>query len=282
MTNDLKAPIDIKKNPIRFSSEYAEPRKSKKGGIVPHHGIDLAPEPRTDVPIDILSMQNGTVIKKGCQIGSDGKGYGNFVVVQNADGTGYLYAHLNSVSVSVGDSIGAGDAIGDMGDTGSYARHLHIEKITSQGITAIRKDNSTHSIGLGGGTEGLKYRIDITQELLTSFKNLASDYARRFGKEFDPPLDMDAHTVQQTKVVMDIIKKFLRSLFDTKSNLTGIQKDNQKKTVMYQIDGKEWVAVATAIQMVKDGKLNGVIVNNSKGTTFLRTRPDMTVVNNLV
>lgn len=70
--------------------------------------------------------------------------------------------------------------------------------------------------------------------------------------------------------------------FKARKKLTGIKKDKKGKTVMYQIDAKEWVSVEKAIQMVKDKLLDGVIVTNSKGTMFLKTRPDQTLANNLV
>jgi len=69
--------------------------------------------------------------------------------------------------------------------------------------------------------------------------------------------------------------------FKARKKLTGLKKDKKGKTVMYQIDGKEWVSVETAIQMAKDKLLDGVIVTNSKGTVFLKTRPDQSIENNL-
>ncbi len=84
------------------------------------------------------------------------------------------------------------------------------------------------------------------------------------------------------------IKKYMKELagydtpFKPRKKLTGLKKDKKGKTVMYQIDGKEWVSLESAIQMIKDNILDGVIVTNSHGTVFLRTRPDQTTNNNLV
>ncbi len=190
----LNAPIDIYKNPSSFSSEFAEPRKNQKGEYTPHHGIDITPDKCDSNPTEILSMQDGVVVKNGLQIGKNGKGYGNFVVIESLDGTGYMYAHLKSTLVSNGDSINSGKALGEMGETGAPGKkHLHIEKLTQEAIREIKKDKSTESVGIVGGTEGLKYRIDITEELLIAFENLASEYARQFAKEFNISINMQAH-----------------------------------------------------------------------------------------
>ena len=55
-------------------------------------------------------------------------GYGKYVVVKHANGTQTLYAHLNSVSVGVGQRVGAGQTLGGVGSTGrSTGVHLHFE-----------------------------------------------------------------------------------------------------------------------------------------------------------
>ena len=57
-----------------------------------------------------------------------GGGYGNYVIIQH-DGTySTLYGHMASVSVSVGQSVSAGQTIGYVGSTGfSTGFHLHFE-----------------------------------------------------------------------------------------------------------------------------------------------------------
>jgi LysM repeat protein len=55
-------------------------------------------------------------------------GYGNYIVVRHNNGTQTLYAHLSSLSVGVGDSVGQGETIGGMGNSGkSTGTHLHFE-----------------------------------------------------------------------------------------------------------------------------------------------------------
>ncbi|MGE4170394.1 MAG: DUF3892 domain-containing protein [Candidatus Margulisiibacteriota bacterium] len=85
-------------------------------------------------------------------------------------------------------------------------------------------------------------------------------------------------------VVTEYIQKFggYETPFKPRKQLTGIRKDENKKTIAYQIDGRDWVSVGTAIEMVKALELDGVVVTSVKGTVFLRTPPDQVRENNLV
>jgi murein DD-endopeptidase MepM/ murein hydrolase activator NlpD len=84
-----------------------------------HEGIDIAGGSGT--PIGAAAA--GTVIVAGQQ-----SGYGNIVVVDHGNGLSTAYAHLSSISVGVGQSVGQGTVIGGMGTTGhSTGVHLHFE-----------------------------------------------------------------------------------------------------------------------------------------------------------
>ncbi|MBU8905782.1 peptidoglycan DD-metalloendopeptidase family protein [Desertibacillus haloalkaliphilus] len=84
-----------------------------------HKGIDIArPTERS-----ILAADNGTVTSAGWN-----GGYGKTVKIDHNNGMETLYAHLESIDVSVGDTIRAGERIGRMGTTGnSTGIHLHFE-----------------------------------------------------------------------------------------------------------------------------------------------------------
>lgn len=84
-----------------------------------HKGIDIArPSNRT-----IRAADNGVVVFAGW----DG-GYGNKVVINHNNGMKTVYAHLASISVSVGQTVPKGTKIGVMGSTGnSTGIHLHFE-----------------------------------------------------------------------------------------------------------------------------------------------------------
>lgn len=60
--------------------------------------------------------------------GSGLGGYGNCVAIEDKYGKLHVYGHLNSISVSVGQSVAKGQQIGTQGSTGdSIGSHLHYE-----------------------------------------------------------------------------------------------------------------------------------------------------------
>lgn len=90
----------------------------------PHWGLDLAAPKGTP----IFSAHKGTVIYAGKEF----HGYGKMVLVESGHGWATLYAHLDKIMVSEGQSISQGDVVGAMGRTGrATGVHLHFE---------IRKD----------------------------------------------------------------------------------------------------------------------------------------------
>lgn len=82
---------------------------------------------------NIVSHTAGVVIKimtgqKNMSTDPEGFGYGNYVIVSHSNGYATLYAHLSSISVSLGQTVSKGQVIGKMGNTGnSYGAHLHFE-----------------------------------------------------------------------------------------------------------------------------------------------------------
>lgn len=85
-----------------------------------HKGIDIA-RPNN---LTIKAIDNGTVVSAGWDSG----GYGNKVIIDHNNGYRSVYAHLSSISVSAGQTVSAGAAIGNMGQTGqSTGVHLHLE-----------------------------------------------------------------------------------------------------------------------------------------------------------
>lgn len=91
-------------------------------GIHGYNAVDLAAANGTS----IRAAAAGEVIVAKAS-GWNG-GYGNYVVVKHANGAQTLYAHMSSVSVSVGSSVSSGEVIGGVGNTGrSTGSHLHFE-----------------------------------------------------------------------------------------------------------------------------------------------------------
>lgn len=84
-----------------------------------HAGIDIA----NSLGTPILSAEDGTVIDAG-----PASGYGQWVRVRHDDGTITVYGHMETINVSVGQHVTAGQQIAGMGSRGfSTGVHLHFE-----------------------------------------------------------------------------------------------------------------------------------------------------------
>lgn len=116
--------------PARITSIFWEDRGGR-----PHRGVDLSAS--GNVPL--YSMCNGSIILKGY----DSTGYGNYIIIKDSlSGLGFLYAHLDQVSVFQGDNVVIGQQVGTQGTTGSSTgNHLHLEM----------QDLSTRNWIFGGG-----------------------------------------------------------------------------------------------------------------------------------
>ena len=103
----------------RVSSEFG--MRTLMGTTRGHSGVDLAAPSGTP----IYATGAGIITKAGW-----GTGYGQYVEVNH--GNGYLtrYAHASRIMVKVGDRVGAGDHIANVGCTGRCTGpHLHFEVV---------------------------------------------------------------------------------------------------------------------------------------------------------
>lgn len=70
----------------------------------------------------VSAADSGTVVRAGWWP----QGYGNAVQIDHGNGYTTTYAHLSSIGVSVGETVSAGQFIGNMGATGrAWGVHLH-------------------------------------------------------------------------------------------------------------------------------------------------------------
>nr|WP_051061032.1 M23 family metallopeptidase [Corynebacterium ulceribovis] len=84
-----------------------------------HNGVDIA----NAIGTPILAVMAGTVIDSG-----PASGYGNWIRIRHNDGSVSVYGHMETLDVSVGEQVYAGQKIAGMGSRGfSTGSHLHFE-----------------------------------------------------------------------------------------------------------------------------------------------------------
>jgi murein DD-endopeptidase MepM/ murein hydrolase activator NlpD len=85
-----------------------------------HPGIDIA----GDTGNPIYSVDAGVIVYSGWS----NFGYGYLVAIDHGNGWQSLYAHMDAIYVSCGQSVFQGTGIGTVGNTGnSSGSHLHFE-----------------------------------------------------------------------------------------------------------------------------------------------------------
>ncbi len=101
------------------TSQYGYRDQPTAGASTNHGGLDI--NASTGTPI--VSAAGGTIISAGYQ-----GGYGNCVIIDHGNGVQTVYAHLDSLNVQAGQSVGQGQQLGGAGSTGvSTGPHLHFE-----------------------------------------------------------------------------------------------------------------------------------------------------------
>ncbi len=115
--------------PITGSGQFFIPTSGLVGEIVrpgggsSNHTGGCAVDILNAYGTPVYASAAGTVVSAGWY-----GGYGKCIEIQHADGFTTLYAHLSSINVAVGQSVGQGEYIGGTGSTGSStANHLHFE-----------------------------------------------------------------------------------------------------------------------------------------------------------
>jgi murein DD-endopeptidase MepM/ murein hydrolase activator NlpD len=114
-----RMPFAVPVSAPRITSGFGRRRDPFNFRAAFHEGIDFAGASGTP----IYATAHGVVALAGAQ-----RGYGRVVKIRHDFGFETVYGHLSRVRVSVGDRVGPGDRIGDMGSTGrSTGTHLHYE-----------------------------------------------------------------------------------------------------------------------------------------------------------
>jgi murein DD-endopeptidase MepM/ murein hydrolase activator NlpD len=107
------------------TSHFGWRRDPLTGAARFHQGVDL----KAAYGQDVQSAGNGRVVFAGSQ-----GGYGTTVMVEHGDGTRTRYAHLSVALVAAGDTVAAGQTLGQAGSSGrSTGPHLHFEVLGPDG-----------------------------------------------------------------------------------------------------------------------------------------------------
>lgn len=102
-----------------ISSHFGRRRDPIKKIWSMHYGLDMAGWPGTS----IFATADGAVTKAGLN-----GPYGKFIEIDHGNGFKTRYGHMRALKVGVGDSVSAGQRIGEMGNTGRVtSTHLHYE-----------------------------------------------------------------------------------------------------------------------------------------------------------
>ena len=150
--NNRVFPVDYNRSGINFWTRATQPDMSygERWGSL-HSGWDIGGGGSSH---PIYATTDGVVRFSGTKTG----GIGNCIYIEHtADGYWSNYMHLASMSVSVGQTVKAGQQIGMMGNSGGdYAVHLHYE---------LSPNGSFHS---GGNTVNPQSYLGITGDNTTS------------------------------------------------------------------------------------------------------------------
>jgi len=116
-----------------ITSEFGKRESPGGKGSIDHKGIDFG----TAVGSTLTAVTDGHI----SYLGNDAMGYGNWIEVQHDDGTKSRYAHMSQVSVSRGQKVTPGQALGKSGGKSGAAGagnstgpHLHFEILNEKGV----------------------------------------------------------------------------------------------------------------------------------------------------
>ena len=119
---ETKGGLQVFASPVDYyyiSSYYGYRKNPNTGDEELHRGVDIAVPTGTMVH----AAHDGTVMQAAYD-----SYYGNYVVITDSKEYIIKYAHMDSLTVSAGQSVKKGDTVGKSGNTGSSTgSHLHIE-----------------------------------------------------------------------------------------------------------------------------------------------------------
>jgi hypothetical protein len=117
-----------------------------------------------------------------------------------------------------------------------------------------------------------KYFRHLLRRTGVKDENKIRDFSEaEFGKLVDAILAMEGRK-------KDLV---LTAAASGKKEIVRIRKDKKGVITHYEVADLGWLRKAEAIGFARAGEIDAVIATSKSGRPFLRTRPDVTVVNNL-
>lgn len=219
-----------------------------------HEGIDLG------IPADVKApaAADGTVTFAGWA-----GGYGNYVIVEMADGTSFAYGHLNDIWVNVGDKVKKGDIVGLVGSTGaSTGPHMHIEHI----VNGERVDPYDFYIKAGWTLDGAVPYEEGTPGNGKNYQDEIIDFQSYFEISFEAADVFAKILIAITKAInliqshiialllslitLDLIIRYTYSLFT--NNKEGFLQSLTERLFKYSIILAFIVSWATIAELIKN------------------------------
>lgn len=213
-----------------------------------------------DVDDPVVASAPGTVTTADA---TGTKGYGHYVVVDHGAGESTLYAHLNAVTVAVGQRLDQAVQVGTVGSTGnSTGAHLHYEQRASGSVQTAwfggaefvygSTQRSTNCVDVplaanmigGAPAELVVYR----REARSQFQVLRPGKAprvRRFGTATDEPVvgDWDGNGVANIGVFTPATATFALKLASGRTRIAFGAAGDQPVAGDWDGDGRYEVGV---------------------------------------
>jgi murein DD-endopeptidase MepM/ murein hydrolase activator NlpD len=124
----LQVPLKLA---ARMTSGFGIRRDPFRHTIAMHAGVDF----KSDLNSAVYATADGKVNVAGWE-----GAYGRMVEIVHDNGVATRYAHLNSITVAVGDRVKRGEMLGRLGNTGrSTGPHLHYEtRVNGQAVDPVQ------------------------------------------------------------------------------------------------------------------------------------------------
>ena len=208
-----------------------------------HKGLEVDIDGKIGDPIK--AFIGGEIVK--VQTSKESGGYGNSVIVKDANGNTYRYAHLNGMNVTVGQQVNAGGLLGTMGNTGNViggkggdGSHLHIEAKGPDGKLISLTDIAPEQTYSTAYSDSMNEEYLAAEAVMKGYSgNEIAGYinARKQGANPSDKTSIERQKAEREtslevgKAVNDVTQQFLqqpitKNYIEVKTNLDFVNKIN--------------------------------------------------------